>query len=287
MNNPSPTDPLDSLLQEWHATQMPPASDLDELASRITDSLAPNPTRQRGGSPSESSLTLPVEMSSDSTSMSGGSNQRQRSTRWQSTVWFTLGAAAMAIVAVATMLLRNPAVDQQVVQKTEDLPPQFAWLQSEQLENKAVLLHEMEAVFDDQLAWLAEDGGQVQIGVADQQQENGQPVVVRLVVQRRAVGDSEWNMHWAMDVLARSEQVVRVAPKTTNGAGLELWAYRLPDGEISVDTDLVIDGHQMLAMTHLHADSTPQSISGGDRDGFEYRVFQTAAALPSNNDSRT
>src|SRR5690606_14318211 len=123
---------------------------------------------------------------------------------------FVLGAAAAALVAFAVGWLIPDARD---ASATADLPPQFTWLQDGHLREKSQLLSEMDAVFDRQVAWLLETGARVKIGVAERARaSSAKAVAVRIVVQRRRPGESDWSLLWAADVVARNEEVVRLEP---------------------------------------------------------------------------
>lgn len=199
---------------------------------------------------------------------------------------------AQLVVAVAAMLLLSLGVflstelREPTTAAITDVSPEFAWLNDDQLQNKAALLAEMESLFDGQLAWVAENGEHVELGLSD---SPGTPssesakdrVAIRLVVIRRENSAADWQVAWAMDVSSRQEELVRVASKGKSNDALQLWSYELPDGLIAVDCNLQLAGDVELdaRTSTLCRDGQPQQILETRHAGTEYRVFQTVALL--------
>lgn len=199
---------------------------------------------------------------------------------------------AQLVVTVTVMLLLSLGVflSSGLLQPTTvthtDVPPEFAWLNDEQLQNKAALLAEMESMFDGQLAWVAEDGERVELGLDNSplfssSESAKDRVAIRLVVVRRDNSAAGWQVAWAMDVSSRQEEMVRVASTEQSDNALQLWSYKLPDGLIAVDCNLQLAGDVELdaKTSTLCRDGQPQQILETRRAGTEYRVFQTVALL--------
>ena len=102
-----------------------------------------------------------------------------------------------------------------------------------------------------------------------------------MVVERRPQGSEDWQLAWALDVVSRSEEIVRVAPRDADGNELRLWTYQLPDGLIAIDSDLQLAGRDQFQATTsgIQQDRQPVQILTTRDKGTEYRVFQTVAVL--------
>ena len=200
----------------------------------------------------------------------------ERRTAWAS--GFAVGAVAMLLLSVGAWFLMMTSDDG----AGRDLPPEYAWLGDEQVRNKQQLLSEMDAMFDGQLAWLAESGDRVEFGLSDEGRastaNSNQHLAVRVVVQRRQSDRDDWQVAWALDVVSRSEEFVRVPPRDASGGELKLWTYRLPNGLIAVDSELEMSGLQATT-SGLQEEGRPVQVFTSDDNGTEYRVFQTVAVL--------
>lgn len=261
MNNSNPTEPLDRLLHRWADEQAPSAADLDRLTGKIVQAVDEEP---------ESSGERLMVASSPVLRLGPAS-------------WFALGAASVVLLALGFLwLAKGTSVGIPEVAETPDLPPSYAWLQDEQLRSKSILLNEMEAVFGRELNWLAETGENVQVDVEPQLSTRGrQALAVRVVVQRRPVGQPDWSVAWAVDVVTRSEELVRLSPQTPADPQFEMWAYALPDGMIALDTEMSFSDTSPVrsAARELQSDGEPREVFKTEAGGFEFRVFQTAAVL--------
>ena len=160
--------------------------------------------------------------------------------------------------------------------------PTAASLGAAVLAAKRQLLAETNALFDNQLAWIADGEREVSIEVCDQPaRDNGEFMLVRVVVAQRASPDLPWSTIWQTDVISRNEALVEVSPKQLEGSSLALWAYAMPDGEVAVDMDLQLDQHtrvQSSSSTVLQA-GQPARVSCSTSNGVEQCVFQTAMPL--------
>jgi|GEM_PF-1398452 hypothetical protein len=270
---------LDALLGQW-ADQSAAPDGLDDLHTRIVSELLESPSDE-------------TRLNGHATQLSGspagqaelGYPHRRgwRPDRWA--VGFAVGSAMMLLVSVGVFWF---ALQDHGSVSESDLPPDYAWLRDEQIQNKEVLLAEMENMFDSQLAWLAETGDRVEFGLdrsaagdVEQLPSDATRLAVRVVVERRPQGSADWQLAWALDVVSRSEEVVRVAPRNADGNELRLWTYQLPDGLIAIDSELQMAGRDQFHGTTsgIHQDRQPVQILTGRDKGTEYRVFQTVAVL--------
>lgn len=269
MNNSLPDDPLDRLLSQWGENQSPNESDLTRMSSKIIQSLDqhPNPTEQ------PQPLIL---ANSDS--------------RWPAVLpavaWFAFGAAAVVLLAFGYDWFASSVENPSKIVKQTTLLPAFSWLQDDQLRNKALVLNELELLFDHKLNWFTDSADKVQVGIeglslrSDAQSISPQAIAVRVVVERRPVGRSDWTIAWAIDVVAKNEEVVCLNNDSADDPKFAMWAYLLPDGEIVVDTDLNFgDGALKSHTSEVQVNRDPREVFMCVADGFEYRAFQAAAVL--------
>ncbi len=267
MTDHNTSDPLNRLLRGWAEEHAPTAADVDLLTTRIMQATEAEPEAESWlDSPTDLSPTLPATQS-----------------------WFgpvaalAVVAAAVIVLVVATMWRTGThSASIPAVAKTREVPPPAAWLPDDQLRAKAVLLHEMESIYGCQLNWLAETDQRVQFDIEQRvTARDDQVVAVRVVVQRRQLGRTQWELAWEIDVVARNEEVVRLVPETAGMPQLEMWAYALPDGMIALDTDVQLDGSALVrsVTTVLQPDGRPQEVLTARAANVEFRVYHTVAFL--------
>jgi hypothetical protein len=256
-------DKLSQVLQQWASQRALQVTALEQLRRRISETL---------------DTTQPDEELKGNAPIS-------RDLSWRGTAWFALGAAA-SLLTMAGYFWLSHSTQPQIARPAgnpDPLPPSFAWLQKAQIDGKATLLFEMERVFAERIVWVAETDGQVKLGLTEAKQTSqpAQPLAVRIVVVRRQTGLANDSPVWAVDLVSRGEQVVRVAPDNADDARLLVWAYPLPDGLIAVDTTLELrDPVTMKASaSRLHENAIPSRIHSVHVDDVEYDVYQTVAFL--------
>jgi hypothetical protein len=266
--NSNPDDKkLDALLKQW-ADQCASSERLESLQKRIVSSLQ------------ETTYVATAVVTSPESRRD--THHRVVRNPWASR--FAVGAVVMMLLTVGFVL---PQWGWPVVATTFEAPPEYAWLQEEQIQNKSVLLAEMECLFDQQLAWMAEAGDRLEFGLdgstlhhADRSQAPAH-FAVRVIVEQRQQGTNVWQSAWTMDVVSRNEELVRVTPTKANGHELQVWTYRLPDGAIAVESMLQLDGTSPFCArtSGLHQNTKPLKVVTAQDNGTEYRVFQTVAVL--------
>jgi hypothetical protein len=265
MTEPRETHDLDQTLRGW-AQRRRTTKEFDGLLKRIVAACAESSVVD---GPTESEIPLPPYRVGPSPAK-----------------WFALGAASAAIiVAMAYVVFRTPP--DPVV--PPDLAPQYAWLQEGQLGEKIALVREMKQMFENRLQWIAETDGRVVLEV--QQDDRGRTasppenanVVVRVVVVRRGPDSSRWTPVWAVDVVARQEQVVSLTPASAGlppGTELSLWAFAVDADAVAVDTRLSLVEHSLAVETSdVQRPGIPVSVHEVRKHGQQYRVFQTVAML--------
>lgn len=258
---------LDRLLHDW-AEQTTDTGRLGDLRDRIIFSLTATDVETAFG------VARQVRQESEP-------QQRRSSLR----SGMVVASAAVLLVSMTVFLRRSSDLSVSNPQP----PPDHAWLRDDQLQNQAVLFAAMEETFDGQLNWLVETNDHVRLGLAASTSSGHIPtddklrMAVRIVVERRSPRTNTWQVAWAVDVLAREEEVVDTHD---NDGELKLWTFQLPDGAIAIDSEI-----RLTDTGTLHADSfgvqddrqpirifDEQTIDGKGRH-VEYRVFQTVAIL--------
>jgi hypothetical protein len=256
-----PSDPLDDLLRHWAEQPSRDGSQTAALQDRVTAALR-----------DATFLDLPAVPAS-----SGKAGARSR--LW----WFAAGAAAAMLLAWGLPWThRTPATT--VAREERAETPPLVRLPSSQLIAKARLLAAAEELFDGRLAWMAEDGRDVQLGLTDAatSSPSADPILVRMVVLVRKSGGKDWKPVWEADLVTRDEQLVELVPRESQRSRLRLWTYTLPDGQIAVDSDLALAGALPIhsASSGVQQGGVPREVFSLRNDDAEYRVYQTVAVLP-------
>lgn len=268
--------PLDALLHTWSARREPSAEQLDQLQAAILDRLANEPS---AGEAVGQTCVLPSRQQ-------GPASLAHRGLAW------LVGCAMLVAVSLILWTPSPVPVAKVTVKDAGNLPADYAWLRDDQLRNKAQLVAEMRSVFGSQLQWFAETNDRIELGLtksAPSVVANGNPetLVVRVIVERRLPGTSEWQVAWAADVVAGDEKTVQLQPAAAGDntpaalPSLSLWAYRLPDGMIFVESQLELAGKDALQSTSsaLLGNNVPAEVDLLQTAHGEYRVLQTAALL--------
>ena len=267
MNSNIDDEKLDALLDQW-ADQGDSSERLVNLQKRIVSSLQ------------ETKFVATADLASKDSRR----NTQHRVARNQWASRFAVGTVVTMLLTLGFVL---PQWGRPVVSPTADLIPEYAWLQEEQIQNKSVLLAEMESLFDQRLAWMAETDNRLEFGLdrsllghTDNSQDHGR-LTVRVIVEQRQRGSSVWQLAWAMDVVSRNEELVRVTPSKVNGHDLQLWTYRLPDGAIAVESVFQLAGTNPFRarVSGLHLNTKPVKVVTVADNGAEYRVFQSVVVL--------
>lgn len=255
MNEQHP-DQLDDLLRQWANGRSASEEQTRQLGDRITDSLG------------EETFRVLDELAVE----------RSRAIRSRNVMAGISAVAALILIAVigSSFLSRPPP--------PSEITPEFAWLTDQQIQQKRMLWADFDQTFDQRLTWIAETSDHVEFGLAEVDSPapaNSRPVAVRIVVARRSADGGSWQPVWAVDVVARSEQVVRLPRQSKNSADLTMWAYVLPDGNVALDTTLEVGNHKLYpaGSSSMQQDRKPTRVFTQEIDGVEYQIFQTVALL--------
>jgi len=257
---------LDQVLRDWASQQRPAPDRLETLGKRILDAAEGPDDRPVPAAPTRGAWTGRL-------------------------AWFAAGAAAAVVAAAVVLHLWSPNKPDEsdhrsvaTTEPTEPIPAE-ARFDAAGLARRARLFGEMQRVFDDNLAWVAESNGDVLLGVEPEARpspDDGKPIVVRLLVMTRKPGQTAWTRGQSIDLIVRDQELVEVAPPKSGNESLAVWAFRLPDGTIAVDTSLGIRtaDAQPAAYSGVQRPKVPRQILQLKSDGAEYRVFETVAVLP-------
>ena len=314
MNQNIPGEPLDNVLQQWADERTASSDRLNDLQERIVSALgdedfsstvsAADAAREDVAAGAVGSVaTRPLQEPTFSFQPAGTRGSQPVDTWRASMARVLVGVTAVVVLVMVFGFIRLTGQLQPVPRLVvDDQPamPEYAQLSDDQLRNRRVLLSEMKSLFGDRLTWLAETDARIEVGLSDRQDVNAgstsaaaEQLAVRVVVEKRASADSDWQLAWSVDVMSRSEEFVELAPATGDGTSMTLWAYTLPDGMVAVDSELSFSdetgskattssskgGAFHAAFSHVQQDRLPSEELLIGSDGVEYRVFQTVAVL--------
>lgn len=240
------SDKLDELLAAWSQRHAPSSAHLANLHSKIF---------------SEAGLPSGVVA--------------RPAPAWQTTSPIIPFAAALACCALVSLFaLRRSDSEPGTV---ASLPPAASRLPSDHLET---LLSEMDHLFPERLAWVAETNREVLLGLDESMAARGPRVAVRVVVLKRSADAKTWQLIWTGDVVSRPEELVQLT-SSDDTSRLSLWTHVLPDGAVAVDTELGIVGNNSLwSSSSVQQSQVPQQVLTARSQGNEFQVWQTAAVFP-------
>jgi hypothetical protein len=267
-------DNLDRLLRDWAAAEQPDEAHLAALRERIS--------RAADASPGHLAEVIGA---GDHDLMAADGRKSISPAQWAGRWgWLALGAAAAILAAVFMFSRLGPERGRDGQRRqSADLPAEVR-LDRHQLAAQANLFAAMEEVFADRLTWMAEAEGKVMLGIESENPappDGSQPITIRLVVVAREPGEAAWHRRFSVDCIARSEQLVELAPPEGAEAGVAFWAHVLPDGMIAVDTRLDVAGaYPEACSSAVQRPRVPMQILDLRTKRSEYRVFQTVAVLP-------
>ncbi len=258
MNEPQDNQ-LDHLLQDWARSRAASTGDLISLQRRIKERILTENTLS-GGPPLQTVVT----------SREGG--------RFFS---IFVGIAAACLIAFFGWWYLRPSGQDDFA---KNVPAST---------DRARVLTEYQEVFGPELSWFVEQPSRSEIGL---RLPGSQPaatpndfVAVRLLLFARQAGDQEWKEIQALDVVARREEVVEVVAESDRRATLTLWAYPLDEkmisidlryepsrfaGQVDVPADMAIESSSLQSLGEL------APVSSFEREGVEYRLYQSAILLP-------
>jgi hypothetical protein len=305
MNQNIPSGPLDNMLQQWADERATNSEHLDNLQHRIVMALVAD--KAAAGSAMTESIEVanrPTNRSSVSQPMFPATfHSQSANTKRASVAGFLVGVTLSALFAFV-WFAQSAGVEESpplLADGARPVLPDYALLNDEQLRSRSVLHSEMKELFGDQLTWLAETHKRIEVGLSDRRVASGTPasgyagvpLAMRVVVEKRASANHDWEPAWTVDVVSKSEELVELAPAIGDGTSMRLWAYAMPDGMFAVDSELAFSDDDAdrtetpstraitfhAAFSNIQQDRLPTEELLTGSDGIEYRVLQTVAAL--------
>lgn len=256
---------LDRLLRDWAARRLPDETGLAELGDRILGRWA------------EESCGPGVECNG------GHAPALRHRIVWVASAGALVAALVAAIGLVGRFLAPGPAPvpEGQISREIAVSRNGIAEFGPSRRAEMATVFLATERLFGRHLAWVAEMGSEVRLGLnVDCGPSADRPLVaIRVWVARRAAVNSSWSQVWSVDLVGRSDEFIHIP---LDAAGdLHLWAFVLPDGMVAVDTDLAVKGAAAAGgvAANVCPPATPVLISSWTDRGVEYGVFQAAAVL--------
>jgi hypothetical protein len=192
---------------------------------------------------------------------------------------FAAGGIAASLLALSVMIALWPSLQNRPAPAAA-LPSEVAPIPESHL---LALFAEMERVFDNRVAWVAETNHEVLLGLeqAARSTPADRRVAVRVVVLQRESPSDPWRAVWKGDVATRSEELVSVASER-DGARLDLWTHVLPDGAVTVDFELagLVSQSKAWRSSSVQQPQTPTAVLSVQQRDSEFQVWQNATLLP-------
>jgi hypothetical protein len=106
-------------------------------------------------------------------------------------------------------------------------------------------------------------------------------MLVRLVLVKRAAGETTWKQAWATDVVMRGEDRVEIAPNRKGHNKVTLWLYPVENGKVAVDTSIAIDQPLRVSgrLDTVIGIGEPAEVAAYNKGGDEYKLLQTVEPL--------
>lgn len=311
MSEQTPMDPLDRLLSQWVDQRAVRRDRLDDLQDRIVLALVEDRNQAATASSEPMAATKSIEPVGTVDLMSPAVSSvtlpaRAVNTKRARLTGFLVGVTLMAMTAFVWLAqsIQVKRTQPLLVEKAQAGFPDYARLDDDQIQNRTVLHSEMKELFGHQLAWLAETDERVEVGLSDRPPATSDesrwgdaaiPLLVRVVIEKRAAAHNGWELAWTVDVVSQSEELIEIAPEVSNGTSMRLWAYVMPDGVFAVDSELVFstEGTSRPVRNsekveifrsesfNIQQNRIPSAMLLTGSDGVQYRVLQTVAGLKS------
>lgn len=155
----------------------------------------------------------------------------------------------------------------------------LARISSNLIQGQKVVFNEMENLFQDRLRWIVSSGNNVQMGIAGEGEAvaGTRPMLVRVVVLRRGIGENKWKSIWDTDVLARGEEFVESAPNPGRDNRLCVWVCPNVDGTLVVESHVALEAPVEIASStsSVVKPGAPVQLLSLRTDEADYCVYQT------------
>lgn len=247
---------IDGLLKDWSARHSRGQEHLDHIAGRIAVDVA----RQR-------SIALPAPVATGIP-------------LWGKLAYGGLGAClAILVMAGGAWYFKTPATP-----GTGTSLAALALPSASQRGSLQQLFAETSRLFPSQLRWIVQSNGEVALGVDSEgtgQDSNAPAMLVRLVLVKRAAGETTWKQAWTTDVVMRGEDRVEIAPNRKGHNKVTLWLFPVENGKVAVDTSIAID-HPLRVSGRIDTVigmGVPAEVAACRKNGADYKLLQTVEPL--------
>ena len=246
---------IDGLLKDWSARHSPGQAHLDNIANRIAVDAA----RQRylgQSAPFATGISL-----------------------WGKFAYGAVGACvAILVMAIGVAYFKAAARGTGTSLSALALPS------ATQRGSLQELFAETSRLFPNQLRWIVQSNGDVALGVESEgtgQNSDTPAMLVRLVLVKRAAGETTWKQAWATDVVMRGEDRVEIAPNRKGHNKVTLWLYPVENGKVAVDTSIAIDQPLRVSgrLDTVIGIGEPAEVAAYNKGGDEYKLLQTVEPL--------
>lgn len=265
---------LDQLLHEWADMKSPEPQQLSTLKQSVLQQMADSEQAP------EEPLTL---------------NQVNRDRTWR----YAAGVSALAATLLIAFGLGRHWGKQESLEMVSNQPPgdlnlkdrsaslifDPASMRPLQTQQRRRILDEFQGVFDRQIAWIADVDGELKVGLAPTGQNKSAPdhryLAIRLTLLSSTPSQTGWEVEQSYEVLASTEELLQVPLSTDDDSKLTVWAYPVEDGLVSIETKCHLAGaySQQVDASHLQTFGQHNRIHTFEKDGIEYRLYQTAVLL--------
>jgi len=254
--------PLDNLLRDWAASHEPDEAGRRQLEARVLQAArqavqdgrpAPAPTAPRA-TPGQAHHLL----------------------------WFAAGMAATLLVAGIWRFLTS-AHDPLTSPLREE-----RGLFAGRRRSMARIFRETEQLFGSNLQWVAQSGDEAELGVS-QTSADGRPLVVRLVIVARPLGNGAWRRLWETEVVARANATLDLTPAGRPDDRLMLWMHCLEGGAALVESRLMLHGPVTIEAetSEVLKFGATRKVTRVLHEGVEYLLLQTVAPVDGGESCRS
>ncbi|MFA5043332.1 MAG: hypothetical protein WC381_04460 [Kiritimatiellia bacterium] len=200
---------------------------------------------------------------------------------WPSVTYIAMGAAAMLAIVLGINLARpHTALP---ISSSLGLPANYAV-------SKAVVIREMSRLFSGQLRWVAENNGDIKVGIDSEtsaREGDSTSAWIQTVVVTRRAGESTWRPVWSTAVQVHNDEQVELTLPADSEGRLMLWAYAVDKDKWAVDSLCAWTTPVRLSSESSEIIETGkyQEIAALKTDNREYRVFQTVLNMKPDRNS--
>jgi hypothetical protein len=258
--------PLDKLLRDWAASHEPDAAARRQLEARVVRAAR---RKLHNGGPA------PVP----------APRHRPSPRQLHHLLWFAAGMAATILIAVvwhfAAAHAPAPAPAASPLAEERGL---FAGRHRSMVR----IFRETEQLFGSNLQWVAQSGDEAELGVSQTSAE-GRPLVVRLVIVARPLGNGAWRRLWETEVVARANATLDLTPAGRPDDRLMLWMHCLEGGAALVESRLMLHGPVTIEAetSEVLKFGATRKVTRVLHEGVEYLLLQTVAPVDGGESCRS